>query len=71
MSHDDKNFHDSFKPHWTVDGMLVVASSRSPMDGALVKSLAPVFGESKDLHFARLSSNDEVCVLYVALHTAY
>jgi hypothetical protein len=60
MSNEDQSFHDSFKPSWTADGMLVVASARSPTDGMLIKSLAPVFAESKDIHFARLSSNDQV-----------
>jgi len=62
QSGEDKAFHQSFKPSWTPNGMLVFSSNSKAKDNALVTTKPPIHSDTKDVHFAQLYSSTDVSI---------
>jgi nuclear pore complex protein Nup98-Nup96 len=66
MSSTERAFHDSLKPRWGPDGILVYAASARPLskssrrnrerDGLLVVQKGGVISEGRDVRFANFSN---------------
>ncbi|KAF2089518.1 hypothetical protein K490DRAFT_37272 [Saccharata proteae CBS 121410] len=63
MDDADRAFHESYKPHWTVDGTLTYATpgDAPKLQGSLISNLrASMVGQHKDVRFAKFTTPADV-----------